>query len=92
MVRNEFIVIPRFNSVEEGIDYLTTNNISFSFGVDDKFFSILGDEIFIPEGSIIFGIDDAKDLKYIELHVDPLPGQLYVDNGLLKYYKESYEI
>lgn len=84
MDTKEFIIIPRFNSMEDGLNYLNSNDIKFIFGVGDKIFDSNSTEIDIPYDSEIINIDNIS----ISINEDPLPGQLYIEDDFLKYYKE----
>lgn len=86
MTKNEIIILPIFNSIEEGSSYLTTSALDFAFSVNNKTYSITGIEIDTPINSQLIPINDI----YIQLHGDPQPGQLYVEDGFLKYFKEDH--
>jgi hypothetical protein len=84
----EKIIIVEFDSISNALGYLEDSGNYFSFKVGDLIYSELGE--IISESSeyevILFGeiwLNDISD--------NPHSGQLYIDNGFLKYYKENYE-
>lgn len=86
MTKNEIIILPIFNSIEEASSYLTTNALEFAFSVNNKTYSVTGIEIDTPINSQLIPINDI----YIQLHSDPLSGQLFLEDGFLKYFKEDH--
>jgi hypothetical protein len=87
-MKKEFIILPQFTSIVIGLNYLKSTENKFCFVAKNKTYSIDGKKIDTPDNSEVINIDDI----YIELYGDPLPGQLYIENDFLKYYKETYEI
>lgn len=84
MTKTEFIILPKFTSIEEGLTYLNDNAINFCFAVNDKIYNINSEEIISPDNSEIIDISNI----YIGIHTDPQAGQLYIEDNFLKYYKE----
>lgn len=86
MTKNEIIILPIFDSIEEGSSYLTTNAYEFAFSVNNKTYSITGVEIDTPINSELIPINTI----FIQLFNNPQCGQLYVEDGFLKYFKEDH--
>jgi hypothetical protein len=82
---DEKIVLVEFNSVLEGLDYMNISPNKFCFYVDGQTYDINGNVIQTPNNSEIFGINNI----YINITDDTAPGQLYISEGFIKYYKES---
>ncbi len=87
-MKKEFIILPQFTSIVTGLNYLKDTEHKFCFVAKNKTYNIEGKVIDTPDNSEVISIVDI----YIELHEDPFPGQLYIENDFLKYYKETYEI
>jgi len=85
MERTEFIILPEFITIVNGLEYLETNKIKFSFSVNNETYSSDGVQISTPNNSEIIPINDI----YIDIYENPQPGQLYVEDDYLKYYKEN---
>ena len=85
MEKKEFIILPEFTSLANGLKYIKTNNINISFSVNGGIFSSNSIKIDVPNNSTIIPIDGI----YIDIYDNPMPGQLYIDNDFLKYYKEN---
>lgn len=87
-MKKEFIILPRFKSIMDGLNYLNGTEYKFCFVSDGIAYSIDGIRIESPDNAEVINIENI----YIEIYEDPFPGQLYIENGFLKYYKETYEI
>jgi hypothetical protein len=87
-MKKEFIMLPQFTSKTAGLNYLKNTDNKFCFVAKNKVYDILGEEIISPDNSDIINITDI----YIEIYENPQPGQLYIENDFLKYYKEMYDI
>lgn len=85
MEKKEYIILPEFISVEDALTYLETKNVKFSFSVNNETYSSDGVQISTPNNSEIIPINDI----YIDIYENPQPGQLYVEDDYLKYYKEN---
>ena len=85
MEKKEFIIIPEFTSLINALDYIENNKIKISFSVNGVTYSSNGIKNYTPNNGTIMNINDI----YIDIYVNPSPGQLYVDNDFLKYYKEN---
>ena len=83
-MENEHIILLEFNSVNEGIDFMSKSKYKFSFFVDTKTYDFLGNLISTPSDY------DLHKLNEILLDISeiPSPGLLYISDGFLKYYKE----
>jgi len=86
MTKNEIIILPIFDSIEDGSSYLTTNALEFAFAVNDKIYSSTMVEIIAPINSELIPINGI----FIQLFEDPQPGQLHIEDGFLKYFKEDH--
>jgi len=85
MNKVEYIIIINFSTKEEALSYMQSSGLNFSFSVaNTEFFNSAGDIISEPESYNSF---DKGDIS-ISDKADPLPGELYIENGFLKYYKE----
>jgi hypothetical protein len=83
-MENEHIVLINFNNINDGVYFMSNINTPFSFMVDDVTYDYLGNIIQTPND---FDLYDLGEI-YLDIHIIPSPGVLYVDNGFLKYYKE----
>jgi hypothetical protein len=86
MNKVEYIVIIKFLTKSEGLVYLGDNNLEFSFKTkSNKFYDHLGNIVTAP--------DNYEEYEFGKIsicdNIDPLPGELYTENGFLKYYKEE---
>jgi hypothetical protein len=85
MNKIEHIIIIDFPTKEEAMASFEELGFGFSFSVEEsKFFNILGESITEPESYEKHKFNNIK----VSNKIDPLPGELYVENGFLKYYKE----
>ena len=84
MEKKEFIILPEFLSIENALEYIETNDIKFSFSVNNETYSSDGVKIDNP---IEFEIIPINKI-FIGIYENPLDGQLYIENDFLKYYKE----
>jgi len=80
-----YIILVQFSSINIGQKYMSDNNIYFAFCVDDNTYSAEGDIIKQPENSSIVSYGELS----IKIHKNPTPGQLFIKNGFLQYYKET---
>ena len=85
MTKIEYIILPSFGTIEEGVNYLDVNVFDFYFSVEGLAYTELGESTDLPENYEIVPIEGV----HIELYENPEPGQLYIENNLLKYYKED---
>lgn len=81
---DEKIVLVEFISVLEGLDYINNSPNKFCFYVGGQTYDINGNVIQTPSNYEIFGINNI----YINITDDTAPGQLYISDGFIKYYKE----
>lgn len=85
MNRIEYILIINFNSKEEALAYIQESGLSFSFSVlNVEIFNSIGELIEAPLEYNSFNVDEIS----LSNASDPLPGELYIEDGFLKYYKE----
>ena len=85
MEKKEFIIIPEFTTIEDGLKYIVNNDIKFSFSVNNETYSSNGIKINTPNNSEIININNI----FIGVYYNAGPGQLYIENDFLKYYKEN---
>jgi len=85
MEKKEFIIIPEFTTIEDGLKYIVDNDIKFSFSVNNETYSSDGVKIDTPINCELININDI----YIGINDNPSPGQLYIEDDFLKYYKEN---
>ena len=83
-MENEHIVLINFNTINDGIDFMSSINIPFSFIVSGITYDYLGNAIQTPDDFDVYNLGEI----YLDIHEVPSPGVLYVNNGFLKYYKE----
>lgn len=88
MTRIEYILLPSFGTVEEGKDYLNGKAFDFYFSVGSVAYTELGEETSLPVNYEITPIEEI----FIDIYENPEAGQLYIENNLLKYYKEDYSM
>jgi hypothetical protein len=81
---DEKIVLVEFNSVLEGLDYINNLPDKFCFYVGGETYDINGDFMETPINSEIFGVNNIC----INIINNTSPGQLYISDGFIKYYKE----
>lgn len=83
-MENEYIVLVEFNSVDEGIEFMSNSKHKFSFFSGKKTYDFNGNLISTPNKY------DLQKINEILLDISdiPSPGLLYVSDGFLKYYKE----
>lgn len=85
MEKKEYIITPGFTTIEDGLKYLEDNNYEFSFSVNNETYNSNGVKINTPDNSEFILINNI----YIDIYTNAGPGQLYVEDGFLKYYKEN---
>ncbi len=87
------IVLGEFNSLNEALEYMNESGNYFAFSVGDIQFSSIGDELTTQEKELLNNQLDVKVLHintFInEIYSEPTQGQLYVEDGFLKYYTEN---
>jgi len=82
-MEKEYIVLLEFNSISDGIDYMSNQISPFSFCVDGVYYNNLGEEITLSETP-----DIIDGYIHIDTHEEPvMPGELYVFDGFMRYYK-----
>lgn len=83
-METEYIIIVRFNTKLDGLNYLHNNGYQFVFTDGDIFYDAYGVEV------IVDFEHETHDFDKISLQVGSkdLPGSLYIDNGFIKYFKE----
>ena len=83
-MENEYIVLIEFNTINEGVDFMQNINTPFSFMVNNITYDYLGNVIQTPMEYDLYTLNEI----YLDIHIIPSPGVLYVGDGFLKYYKE----
>ena len=81
---NEKIVLIEFNSIYDGMEYINSSPNKFSFYVNGTTYNMYGNEIQTPTEYELYSFGDI----FIEITNDDSPGQLYISDGFIKYYKE----
>lgn len=80
-------ILPLFNTVGDGLNYLTTSPYKFSFIADSVAYNHMGNIIPIPDNSETILINElAIDIKEKTDYLSP--GHLYIKDGFIEYYKE----
>jgi len=84
MNKTIYIILVGFNTLQEGLDYMTSSPYNFSFIVGGQTYDSLGNPIATP--------DNPEIIQYGQIYItdneNPAPGDLYIEDGFLKYYKE----
>jgi hypothetical protein len=91
----EHIVLLEFNSISDGVDYMSNQISPFSFCVNGFYYNNLGEEIILKETPDIINLENNLSDGYIhiDIHEGPvLPGDLYVSDGFMRYYKLVEEL
>ena len=83
MEKKYHIVIPKFESKEIGLKYLSDSQKYFSFSVDEIVYDMNGVVIERPSESTIISIKDI----FLGIYDNSSPGVLYIESGFIKYYK-----
>ena len=83
MKKKVYIILIGFNSIQEGIEYNQTSPYKISFSVDGVTYNEDGDVIETPNNS---GVIPNVGI-YVCNNQNPIPGQLYIEDGFLKYFK-----
>ena len=81
------MILIRFNSKEEGINYLSTSNIKFNFTDGTNNYDINGNNLNILEDFQVLSVDDIyiNNVKIIINNI--LPGELFLEDNFIKYLK-----
>jgi hypothetical protein len=94
-MEREHIVLLEFNSISDGVDYMSNQISPFSFCVGRVYYNNLGEEITLSETPDIINLKNNLSDGYIhiDIHEGPvLPGDLYVSDGFMRYYKLEEEL
>jgi hypothetical protein len=89
-MEREQIVLLEFNSISDGVDYMLNQISPFSFCVGRVYYNNLGEEITLSEDPDIINLKNNLSDGYIHIDIHEgsvLPGDLYVSDGFMKYYK-----
>ena len=82
-MEREQIVLLQFNSISDGVDYMLNQISPFSFCVGGVYYNNLGEQITLSETP-----DIIDGYIHIDINNEPvLPGDIYVSDGFMKYYK-----
>lgn len=85
-MEEKHIILIKFNSKEEGLSYLNNSNIKFNFTDGVNIFDINGNIINFNEEYQTLAIEEIF-LGNIKPQVTDLPGELFIENNLIKYIK-----
>ena len=92
-MEREQILLLEFNSISDGVDYMLNQISPFSFCVGRVYYNDLGEEITLSDTPDIINLakESGNGYIHIDIHNEPvammLPGDLYVSDGFMKYYK-----
>lgn len=92
-MEREQIVLLEFKSISDGVDYMLNQISPFSFCVGRVYYNDLGEQINLKETPDIINLakESGNGYIHIDIHNEPvgmmLPGDLYVSDGFMKYYK-----
>lgn len=78
------IILVGFNTLQDGIDYMVSSPYKFAFIVGGQTYDSIGNPITTPENSEVVNFGSI----YITDNENPASGDLYIEGGFLKYYKE----
>jgi hypothetical protein len=82
-----YIIIPQFNKFNDGLSYLSTHSYQFAFAIGSVVYDYDGNRTSAPENSEFFQIDElAMDIKEYSEYLSP--GETYVKDGFIQYFKE----
>ena len=84
MTERIYTFLFNFNTIQEGVDYMSNSPHKFAFSVGGQTYDNLGNPIPTPDYSEITEVVDVFTVN----NVNPWPGDLYINNGFLRYYKE----
>ena len=84
MIERVYTILVGFNTLQDGIDYMSSSPYKIAFSVGGQTYDDLGNSIQTPDYSEIVMVGDV----FITNTEGPAPGDLYIDNGFLRYYKE----
>jgi hypothetical protein len=83
MKKKVYIILIGFNSIQEGIEYNQNSPYKISFSVDGVTYNEDGDTIETPNNSEVI----PNGGIYVCNNQNPISGQLYIEDGFLKYFK-----
>jgi hypothetical protein len=84
MTERIYTFLFNFNTIQEGVDYMSNSPHKVAFSVGGQTYDKLGNPIPTPDYSDITEVVNVFSVN----NTNPWPGELYVDNGFLRYYKE----
>jgi hypothetical protein len=87
-MEQEYIILIKFNSKEEGLTYLSNSDIKFNFTDGNDIYDINGNVITIDIDYKIYNYGEIyiKNIKRNNIDII-LPGELYIEDDLIKYIK-----
>ena len=85
MIERVYTILIGFGTINEGIDFMTNSIYKIAFSVNNQTYNYLGQPIDTPLDSEIVMVGGV----FITNTEDPAPGDVYIDNGFLKYFKET---
>jgi len=86
-MEEKHIILIKFNSRQEGLDFLASSSLKFKFTDGNNIYDINGDIISITEDYETFKTNEIYlgDVKMITNNV--LEGDLFIEDNLIKYIK-----
>ena len=86
-MEEKFIILIRFNSKEEGLNYLSTSKIKFNFTDGTNNYDINGNVLNILLDFEVLYVDDVY-INNVKMITDIiLPGDLFLEDNFIKYLK-----
>jgi hypothetical protein len=85
MEKKEYIVLINFQSINEGVNFVNTFITPFCFLFNGETYDSQGNIIQTPDEFVVYNPNEI----YVSItELSPSPGDLYVENSFLKYFKE----
>lgn len=85
-----FVLLPRFNTKDDGLNYMSTSEYKFAFIVDDIIYSYDGIELSLTMDYIDVLIENMQ-FNNIKINKNLAnDSELYLEDNILQYYKEFY--
>tara|TARA_Y100000389_G_C17320002_1_gene442531 strand:- start:27 stop:290 length:264 start_codon:yes stop_codon:yes gene_type:complete len=87
-MEKKYIILIKFNSKEEGLIYLSNSDVKFNFTDGNNVYDINGNVIIIDGDYEIYLSNEIyiKNIKTNNVGA-VLPGELYLEDNLIKYIK-----
>ena len=85
MEKKEYIVLINFQSVSDGVNFVNSFSQPFCFLFDGQTYNSQGLVIQTPDEFVSYNQNEI----YVSINeTTPISGELYVEDNLLKYFKE----